>query len=351
MCIFVEQKTKQMKKLLFLSLMIMVGWGSAQSVDLDRHYVRVESIHLPSVFIEDINKRTYRVSTNVYELQRDDILNNIVIAGFKKVAENASIDIDVQIQPLSVNEIKISEKVHEVKDKDGKVKQRHYFYYGYMRYRTEGNVNVKNNVNGKEYSISLGEGGSYHSPEFKTRSEATEYMSVNRNNLVEKYQREFISKSIENVRSRLNNTYGYPIYNNPVLFWIMDSRRHPENDAHAAALEKIKNLLGKIKAEESIEVLKSELKPIEDYFLGVIPKYTGKKRAERKVRYASFYNLGKLYTVFEMPDKAIEMAKKLEENDYDKSDAKDIIEAAEDLKKRLEINKTKTKHFKIIKPE
>jgi hypothetical protein len=132
------------------------------------------------------------------------------------------------------------------------------------------------------------------------------------------------------------------------LFWILDSKKNSEYDGHKKALADMKTLLGEISSEEPLDELKPKLQPIVDYFESVIPKFTDvKKKKHRKMRYASYYNIGRLYYYFDMPDKAIEYANKLIENDYDKSDGKKLIKKSERLKELFEINKLASRHFSV----
>ncbi len=132
------------------------------------------------------------------------------------------------------------------------------------------------------------------------------------------------------------------------FFWVIGSKKNSEFQDCQIIMTKIKDIVTQLNPNVPIiEEFKNELKQIEQHFLDVLPKYTDSKKAHRKMRYYSYYNLGRLYLIFDMPQKAIEMAQKLIENDYDKSDGTKIKEEAEDLIKRMEINQIFTKHFTV----
>lgn len=336
------------KKSLFVVIAITTIISSyAQKVDLDREYVKVSYVNLPSEPIEDESLRTYVVKTNANDYDGDKIINDITLYGFEKRQDKGTITIDVSIEGLIIDKTEITKREKVNKDKDGNVTSVDRFYKPVMFYKTTGRAHIGNEA-GDSFSIALGGDKTYEGSEYNSYSKASQFLKNNRENLKEKFQSEFISSIPGTVTSTVNRKFGYQTYTDNVLFWILDSKKNPEYKGHKDALAQIKTLLGKVQANEPIEDLKADLKPLEDYFLSVIPKFTEtKKKKHRKMRYASYFNLAKLYYYFDMPEKAMEMANKLIENDYDKSDGKNMIKRSEKLKEMFVKNKKTTRHFPV----
>ena len=195
----------------------------------------------------------------------------------------------------------------------------------------------------------LGNKQTHKGSEYNSYSKASNYYKNNSSNLKDKFQREFVSGSIRQINRTLNQRYGYEPYVANELFWILDSKKNSDYDGHQKALADIKTMLGKISHDAPLDVLHKELDPIVAYFESVVPNYTElKKKKHRKMRYASYYNIGQLYYHFDMPDKALEYANKVIENDYDKKDGKRLIKDVEALKKAFEVNKVTTRHFPVV---
>lgn len=337
------KKTLLSAMVLFFTVVSMY----AQKVDLDREYIKVKYVNLPSEPIQDASLRTYVVKTNARDYDGDKIIDGITLHGFEKRTDKGTVTIDVSVEGVMIEKTEIAKREVENKDKEGNVTSVDRYYTPKIYYETKGRANISNEA-GEGYSYRLGGKSSYSGSEYSSYSKASEYLKNNRDNLKDKFQSDFINGIPKTVSRSVNRKYGYPTYVDNVLFWILDSKKNPEYQGHKDALANIKTLLGKIKANESIEGLTAELKPIEDYFLSVIPKFpTVKKKKHRKMRYASYYNLGKLYYYLDMPDKAIEYANKVIENNYDKGDGKRLIKDSEALKKMFGINKVKTTHFPV----
>lgn len=158
----------------------------------------------------------------------------------------------------------------------------------------------------------------------------------------------FLNDAIQNLNFNLAKKFGYSEMNSKDHFWILDSKKHPENENHAYNYKIFKEALSKMNSYESLENVEMEIAPAIEYFSSVVSKYPGSDRKSRKLKYASFYNLGILYYYLDQPEKTIEYADKLIINDFDKADGRILKEKAERLKNSLEINQIKTRHFEVI---
>ena len=332
------------KKTLITAIVLIVAVFSsqAQKVDLDREYIKVRHINLPTEPILDENFRTYAVSSN-----RQSIAQAIKLHGFEKLAKEATVNVNVNIGGIIVDNVEIKKREKVNKDKDGNVTSVDRYYTPVITYTTNGSYKVQNSQ-GKPHSFGLGTNKNTHKgSEYNSYSKASAYYKNNSYNLKQKFQSEFIKNSKYQVNRKLNNLYGYKPRVDNELFWILDSKKNNDFAGHKKALADMKSMLGKIRPDTPLDELKSTLKPITDYFLSVVPKYPEDKKKHRKMKYASYYNIARLYYHFDMPDKAIEFANKLIANDYDKSDGKKIINESNRLKELFSINQLNTRHFAV----
>ncbi len=329
------------------ALLLLVGFVTlssyAQKVDLDREYIKVKYTNLPSEPIADESFRTYAVTSN-----NRGVADKIKVYGFEKLAKEGTINVNIDIDRLIIDEVKIDKREKVNKDKDGKVTSTDRYYTPVVIYSTRGRYDIKNSQ-GKPLGYTLGSQKTYKGSEYNSYAKASNYYKNNSSSLKSKFQREFVSNSIYQINKKLNKLYGYEPYVYNELFWILDSKKNSDYDGHKKALADIKTMLGKVSHEVPLDEMQKELDPIVSYFESVVPKYTElKKKKHRKMRYASYYNIGRLYYHFDMPDKALEYANKVIENDYDKKDGKRLIKDVEALKKAFEINKVTTRHFPVV---
>jgi len=209
-------------------------------------------------------------------------------------------------------------------------------------------MSVNNGTNAESYEKSYSDSESYTSGDFSTYKKAQDYYNNNRYSLRDKYRSEHKNQFLNSARGHLINTYGYDIESHErEFFWILRTKKHPEYAKHQEAYEKLKAIFSTMQYNKPVDSIKTAVQPIIDYFNGVIPRYEGSKRKIRKIRYASYYNIGKIYYYLDMPEKVKEYAEKLIENDYDKGDGKYLNRIADQLLKDFEANKTKTRHFDV----
>ena len=156
---------------------------------------------------------------------------------------------------------------------------------------------------------------------------------------------DYVNAIIKEAGSRVNDLYGYVPVKETYFLWILDSKSHPEYQMQQNAIQAVKELLGRVKAESSTAALETALKPVMSYFETLKTKYTGDDKRDRKMRYSAWFNLAKLYLVLDYPDKVIEQAQGLIKNDFDTGDGEDLIEKAEELKHRLEFHHIGTRHM------
>jgi len=331
-----------MKKITLLLVCLVSLSVYSQKVDLDRKYIKISYTALPTSPILDEDFRTYSVASN-----NNGVANKIKVYGFEKLASEATINVNIDIGSVIIDEVNISKREKVNKDKEGNVTSTDRYYTPVITYRTRGSYKIQNSQ-GKPLSYTLGKKQTFKGNEYNSSSKASSYYKNNSSNLRDKFQREFISGSTSQINRTLNYLYGYQPSVANELFWILDSKKNSDHAGHMKALEDMKLMLGKVSHEVPLDDLQKELDPIVAYFESVILNYPEDKKKHRKMKYASYYNIGQLYYHFDMPDKALEYANKLIANDYDKKDGKRLIKDIEALKEVFDVNKVTTRHFPVL---
>ncbi len=100
-------------------------------------------------------------------------------------------------------------------------------------------------------------------------------------------------------------------------------------------------------ADKPIDQIKEQLKPAIDYFEKIKRKYTSTSKHDRKIRYASYYNLAVLYYYLDDPQMMMKEANGLVLNDFDTRDGKAFEQSATRLKNLFLQNNIYTRHFGI----
>lgn len=327
-----------MKKYVFLSLLILFSFAFfAQSTDLDREYFTYSYVGLPSEPIVNYNQRTYWTN--------DDAIG---IDGYSRVESSASLEIYFEFDGTLVEDFRIDKITHEKKDKDGNVTSTRYTYDVHLNYRSRGRYRVVNNLRNQEHKDKFNSVASYTKAGFKSYTKAQHFYDNNRLTIRDKYSREHLEDMREDVRNYLNNTYGYPIRAGRDYFWILGSKKHPEYTKHHDAFNKVIAAFSKMSYLEPTTNIEKELQPVIAYFKDVIKRYPGSKRKKRKVRYASYYNLAKLYYYLDNVGAMKENAQKLIANDYNKKQGKRLLKQAELLQNKMIVNVVHTRHFDVM---
>ena len=88
------------------ALLLLVGFVTlssyAQKVDLDRQYIKVKYTNLPTNPILDESFRTYSVESN-----NRRVADKIKVYGFEKLGKEATINVNIDIDRVIIDEVKI----------------------------------------------------------------------------------------------------------------------------------------------------------------------------------------------------------------------------------------------------
>jgi hypothetical protein len=145
----------------------------------------------------------------------------------------------------------------------------------------------------------------------------------------------------------MSNNYGYPTRREAEVLWILDSKKHPEYPTQKEAWDKFKPSVAAVNANEMPASTKQTFEELLKYFDSIVAKYPADEKADKKMRYASFYNKAKIYLYLDQPESAIKEADALIANDYDPGDGKRIKKEAEALIEAFKKNNASSRHFPI----
>jgi hypothetical protein len=378
-----------MKKLLICLFFLSFFSSKAQKVDLDRFYFDVSYQVLPKEPVP-FEKRTFSsivklggaIQTYANPIALNDKIN---IIGWKKVDQNGTVDIELNLEDFLEKSAYPQTRVEETKDKDGRVTSRKEYYYVVAKYTTRGYAKVKgpltpiplsdkqieeekakqaavttnrflkNAVIKKDttaskegFNISFNGELEYKSKEYTDPAAPMKDFYLNKTAIRDQTLRNFTDNSLANFNNNINYTYGFRPKKDNEILWIMDAKNE-EGKTQSDAIQAVKSFFTTMKADEPIDELKSNMQPLIEYFDSLKTKYPEDNKPSRKMRYSAYYNLAVIYLMLDEPEKSIAESEKLIANDYDKSDGKSLIERANKLIVSFNTAKTNTTHNPALK--
>jgi hypothetical protein len=323
----------------------------AQKVDLDSEkftytYRDYPTDPLPTDFVT--YSVTYDASGSVKnEISESEVVDKLFLEGFKRLDKGAHLQITVQFNSLIFNSSQVKERFVVQKDKNGKETGRTYYYWVELAYSFTGSAKMKDYKGNIIHRSSLGGNFNHKTGEFNSYKAASDYFNNNRNELRGNFIRERVQHSITDLSHTLSDKYGFPVRSGQDELWILDSESHPEYKGHNNALKTVQELMRTMSPDLPVTEIRAQLNPTIEYFESLKTKYNKDDKRERKMRYASWFNLGKIYLYLDDMDAAIKEAEGLIKNDYDPKDGKRMIEEAQRVKAIFNKNKANTRHFPI----
>jgi hypothetical protein len=357
----------------------------AQKVDLDRFSFDYSHLVLPRDYLEP-DQRTVGVRINIAPaitrvVAAEAVYDQIKINGFQQTETDPSVGITVTMGDVRFVRSETTNRTEEVKDKDGKVTGRNYFYKLTARYSISGNYRItgpftdtpakepkkvesaapsktnrfltnvvsapqepqRKQVSAGWFPVEM----VFTSGEFKTPGDAEKYFYVNRNSIQNELITNYVNSAIVSVNTDANRLFGYTPTSGKDFLWILDSKKHPEYEIQQEAIKAVKELMKGMSATESTAQLAINLEPVLAYFSSLKTKYASDEKADKKMRYSAYYSLATLYYYLDQPDKLIDEATGLIKNDYDKKDGERFIEKAQELKKSLEKHHLTERHMAL----
>lgn len=327
--------------------------AAQKKVDLDAYSFSVQYRSLPRLKI-DSTYRTYNVTVEGTRMMHPFLKdlspeNSVRLEGWKKLSENGHVTISVKLEDLLPEDIKIKERTENVKNNQGQVTTRTY-YREEVRYSFAATAILTDYKGAHISEITLASRGSrqvYNSPEFALKPLAQGYFALNTFKITGDLYRRCVMNAMQTLSETITDDYGFREVTGNDRMWIVDSKKHPEYDDHRNAFRQLSEYLFSMNANTSIEKVREQVKPVIEYFERIKRDYSSSSKHDRKMRYASYFNLAVLYYYLDDPQMMQKEAQGLIMNDYDTRDGRAFEQTAVWLKNVFQTNNIYTRHFAV----
>jgi hypothetical protein len=328
--------------------------AAQKNVDLDKFNFTAQFRSLPAMRV-DSNFRTYNViieGTKLVQgyLAEMDPEKSVLLEGWKKLPKDGHLSIKVKIEDLLPQSVSVKERVESIKNKTGQVTGTRTFYWQEVVYTFAATANIHDfrGMHIKDEILADREYRQvYKSPEFPIRGLAEGYFVLNSLTVTRDLFRNCVTRAMHQLSDLITDNFGFKEVTVKDHMWIVDSRKHAEYEAHRKAFRDMNEVIFGMNASTPITNARQQLKPVIDYFESVKRKYTTTSKHDRKIRYASYYNLAVLYYYLDDPQMMMKEANGLILNDFDANDGKNFERTALWLKKQFEVSNINTRHFSI----
>ena len=344
-----------MRKLfILLTFIISISAVYAQRVDLDRFNFTVSYRDFPENPLPEAYK-TYNVRLEAspslgrgYTAQ--NLENTIQVEGLKKVEGTGHITVLLMMDDIVFEKPETVERINTSKDKQGKEIKKSFFStqwsYSFAArmsvYDYQGNTLVSNKI-----LYDRGNKMTYKTPESNSPEEASTYYNNKFNDIRSSITGQLSATVVAQTNQWLNEQYGFPVRRVNDILWILNNKRHKAYRDHQKAWNDFKTAIVLMNENEPLDKIKQRMQPVIDYFEKVKKEYITSDKEDRKMRYASYYDLAKIYLYLDEPEKAMTEADALAMNDFDERDGKMLHQAAALLADKLRKNNATTRHFAI----
>ena len=343
-----------MKKNLLIAAFLLPLIALSQRVDLDRFKFSSQYRSLPA-FRLDSSYRTYHVSVEASRLMQGYVSGmspekTVILEGWRMLNKNGHLAIQVKLEDLLPQSFSVKEREEIIKDRAGKETGRRKLYSQEVVYTFSAFADITDHKGAHIENILLADRNYkqvYRSPEFAIRHVAEGYFLINSLTVTEQLYKNCVNRAMNYLNNRINDDFGYAERTVTDQMWILGSKKHPEYQAHRQAFLTISEVLFSISANRPLDGVREQLQTAIDYFESIKRKYSSTSKHDRKLRYASYYNLAKLYYYLDDPQAMKKEASALVLNDYDAKDGKALEASAIHLKNIFIQTNRDSRHFAI----
>ncbi|HEX7847849.1 MAG TPA: hypothetical protein VF476_18745 [Chitinophagaceae bacterium] len=313
---------------LFLSLCILIALGS-HAQKFDREWFGYQNTHLPSKLIYD-QLKTYGVNvmvnnSNMYTMD-PTFANNLAIAftSYDKVDySNADMKATVVYGPCSFIEEKTSSSVRE--EEVNKVKVKVTYYKRILTFRFPISyklVNGKNNVPLYTNEFSSTNIRTIETAEFKSESEASNYLNSNRNSFVNGHVNELCTQFMKNSNAVIREMFDF--FTNQANLEIYQVKKWDKDDEYNGHVKNVTNIIKSQTADEQPEVVKAKLEKDIAYFQSFDGVFKADDKKEDILYFINNFNLATIFFCLDDFEKAKSYIQKLEISDKQEGSTKNL---------------------------
>ena len=290
----------------------------------------------------DFGSPVIKNNVNIESLER-----SLSIDGQRKTedAEKAKLTLEISFSEFLISEVDVKEHVYT--NKDGSKSYSYDLNIEYTMPKSYRILEATNVVESQVYKTLTGAKKKYsHSSRFNTSREARNYWENNKETLSARFMRETTQELANGASYRASILYGFYVYTNDIRLRTTDEKKHPENIPFQEKANALKKALEAMTPETGLNL--DELKEIIEYFQAIPERFADPKlKADRKLRYAAYYNLAKLYTYAENMEKSDEYADLLIANDESPKDGEKIKKENTGIREIMGRTIIGTTHFDV----
>lgn len=328
--------------------------SNGDKVDLDRYSFSASYRDLPTGGL-DTSYRTYSVRIeygflNKLALRRDELENQVEIAGWRRLPGDAHVQVNLRFEDLIIQGSEVKERVETIKDKDGKETGKKTTYTVEVPYTFGAHARVTDYKGRFIESFALANRDQrrvYTSEVFPNEAEAKAYSKYGLLLLTPQLMRQSMNNALNNLSNALTQNYGYPERTVSDYFWVVSSRKHPAYADHQRAWSAFRQAIAQMSPDEPLDEVKRLMQPVIDYYNKAVKVYSSDSKGDKKMRYASHFNLAKIYWYLDDPDSALKHATELVINGYDPRDGRSLEAGATNLKTLMRQSRIYTRHFRV----
>jgi hypothetical protein len=344
-----------MKKVYTVLLSIFFTYiAYCQRVDLDKYNFNASYIELPRKAI-DTGFRTFFVEIDASsgiqkDLEHENPGELIYIKGWKKLPGNGHVRIATRLEDVFIENIEVKERIEVLKDKEGKETGKRSHYYIQLLYTFAAYAKVTDYKDNRLATLTLADRDSrqiYKSQEFSSFIEASLYYKFKGFDLTKEIGKRAVRNAMYYLSNTMTNDFGFSHRSVNDFLWILDSKKHPEYIAHRKAWLAFKQAIFQMSAEEPLDEVKRSLVPVIRYYETIKRRYSSDSKADRKLRYASCFNLAKIHYYLDDPEAAMREAGELMVNEFDERDGRRLEAAATELRDIFRQSKYTSRHFPL----
>ncbi|HEY6436051.1 MAG TPA: hypothetical protein VIY47_05640, partial [Ignavibacteriaceae bacterium] len=230
------------KYYLFFLLLLPIAVVAQKKVDLDKYKFTVQYRSLPNVHL-DSSYHTFDVKVEGTRLMQPFLQEmtpekNVTIEGWRKLAYDGHITVTIKLEDLLPESVSVKERVENIKDKTGQITSTKTFYKQEVIYSFAANANIIDYKGVNIMSLVLADRNNkltYTSPEFTIKKVAESYFLLNSFTTTKDLYRNCVNRAMQSLSARLSSDFGFGEVTVNDYMWIVDSRKHPEYDAHRQA--------------------------------------------------------------------------------------------------------------------
>lgn len=342
------------KQLFAIVLLLPLAVFSQKNVDLDRFKFTSQFRTLPAYRL-DSTYRTYNIVIEGNKLMQAYVdgmspEKSVILEGWRRLDADGHLNIRVKLDELLPESFSVKERIEVIKDRNGKETGSRKLYHQEVVYTFSSFAEVNDYKGAHIKNIILADRGYkqvYSSPEFAVRGMAEGYFLLNTFNISAQLYKNCVNRAMRYLSEQLTDNFGYGITSITEHMWIIDSKKHPEYMAHRNAFLVLKEALFSIDANKPLDGIREQAEPAIQYFESIKKKYTSSSKHDRKIRYASYYNLAVLYYYLDDPQSMQREASGLILNDFDARDGKNLEAGAIRLKNLFQDTRMSSRHFAI----